>query len=455
MNCQATVVEPSPRVRSFHVVTKAVGSRCNLDCTYCYYLHKDELLPDTAGSRISDELLEESIRQYIAGQDLDPVIFNWHGGEPMLLGLDFFRKAIELQRKYVGTKRIQNDLQTNGVLLDESWCRFLKEHEFNVGLSIDGPKHLHDQFRRAKGGQPTFDRVYRGARLLQQHQVPFNVLVVINSVNARHPEEVYRFFTEDLGCSYLQWLPCVAPKEFRTVAPGYWDAARMPILGTAAAKPGNPESVVTDWSVDPDDWGDFLSQTFYLWLKHGIGSVFVNWFESMVGQWMHKPAQICTLDEICGRSLVTMENDGSVYSCDHFVYPEHRLGNLRDKDARLVDMVYSPQQRKFATDKRDLLPEYCRKCSYLFACNGECPKNRFIRTPDGEPGLNYLCSGNRRFFEYAAPYFRQVVAEVHRSVTIVSPDQKVPSPLPAKQSRPLPDANPSRWEPFRGVRGLE
>ncbi len=403
---------PNRPQRSFHVTAKPVGSACNLECTYCYYLHKSDLLPQIAGNQISDDLLEEFIRQYIAGQDVDCVVFTWHGGEPALLGLDFFRKVVRLQEKHAGTKRIENDLQTNGLLLDEAWCEFLKEQRFLVGLSIDGPKHLHDPFRVGKGGEPSFDAVYRAARLLQRHGVEFSPLTVIHSLNARHPEEVYRFLTEELGCSRLQWLPCVEPKDFRTTAPGRWDTAALPLLGTPAAKPGHPTSFVTDWSVDPDDWGEFLCQTFDLWLSTGLGKVFVNWFESLVGQWMGQPALMCSLAEVCGRALA-VEKDGNVYPCDHFVYPEHRLGKLGEGDRRLADMVDSPEQRRFGCNKRDALPDYCKQCSYLFACNGECPKNRFLKTPDGQPGLNYLCSGMKRFLAHADPHLRQIVAQLH------------------------------------------
>ena len=320
-------------------------------------------------------------------------------------------RSIEIERKYAGTKRIKNDFQTNGTLLDDEWCKFFKENGFYVGLSIDGPKHLHDQFRRSRGGDSTFDQVYRAARLLQKYDVPFNPLTVVNAVNARHPEEMYRFLTEDLGCTRLQWLPCVEPKDFRAVAPGRGDPDRMPVLGTAAARPGTPDSIVTDWSVDPDDWGNFLCQTFYLWMKHDAGKVFVNWFETLAGLWMGLPAQICTLAGVCGRSLVTIEKDGSIYSCERFVYPEFKLGNLKDKDCRLADLVYSEKQREFGCRKYTTLPDYCKRCKYLFACHGECPKNRLIKSPDGQPGLNYLCSGNRRFFAYADPYFRQIAAK--------------------------------------------
>jgi uncharacterized protein len=412
MSHRAPLAQPSRLVRAFHVMAKPAGSLCNLDCDYCYYLHKQELLPDAAAGRISSDLLEEFIRQYICSQDVDAVFFSWHGGEPTLLGLDFYQEVVRLQQKYAGTKRIENDLETNGLLLDGAWCSFLKEHRFLVGLSVDGPRHLHDHFRISKGGEPSFDQVCRAARLLHEYDVPFNTLTVVNSINVRHAAEVYRFLTEELGSQRLQWLPCVEPKDFCTTAPGRWDIARMPILGTAAAKPGHPDSVVTDWSVDPDDWGEFLCQTFDLWLKNDFGKVLVNWFESLVGQWMGQPPQICTLAELCGRGLV-LEKDGSLYSCDRFVYPEYRLGNLRAKDRQLVDVVYSPQQRKFGCQKRDTLPDYCKQCSYCFACNGDCPKNRFIKTPDGHPGLSYLCSGIRRFLAHADPYFQQIVTQLH------------------------------------------
>lgn len=399
---------PLQPVRSFHLMVKPVGSRCNLDCAYCYYLDKDRLLADTSGS-MSDETLEETIRQGIVGQEADTALFTWHGGEPTLLGLDFFRNVVELQQKHAAGKRIDNDLQTNGLLLDDAWCQFLKEHDFLVGLSIDGPKHLHDPFRATKGGGLSFEQVSRAAKLLRQHDVTFNTLTVINSLNARHPAEVYEFLTEELGASRLQWLPCVEPKDFRTTAPGRWDI--MPLMGTPAAKPGTPVSIVTDWSVDPDDWGEFLCQTFDLWFKKGLGRVLVNWFESLVGQWMGQPPQICTLAEVCGGSLV-VEKDGSVYCCDHYVYPDYRLGTVHDG---LANLAYSARQRRFGCAKSDSLPNYCRHCPYCFACYGECPKNRFIKTPDGQPGLNYLCPGIKRFLTHADPYLRRIVATLHGS----------------------------------------
>jgi len=292
MNDQPFMQPSSGFPRSFHVVAKPVGSLCNLNCAYCYYLHKNDLLADRAPTRIADDLLEEFIRQYIASQEVDEVHFNWHGGEPALLGLDFYRRAVQLQEKHAPGKQIKNEFQTNGVLLDDQWCEFFRQNGFIVGLSIDGPKYLHDRIRVDKRGSATFDQVYRAARLLKQYEIPFNPMAVVSSVNAKYPAEVYRFLTQDLGCSRIQWLPCSEPKDSRSVAPGHWDTARMPIVGTPAARPGHPDSIVTDWSVDPDDWGEFLCRTFELWFKNDLGKVFVNWFETLVGLWMNEPSQM-------------------------------------------------------------------------------------------------------------------------------------------------------------------
>jgi uncharacterized protein len=411
MNRNPVTTPPHRLRRSFHVVAKPIGARCNLDCAYCYYLHKKDLLPGAADGRIADDLLEEFIRQYITGQDLEPIAFSWHGGEPTLLGLDFFRRVVELQQKYADTKRIDNDVQTNGLLLDAAWCEFFREHKFLVGLSIDGPKHLHDRFRRNQRGEGSFDAACRAAGLLREHGVTFNILTVVSSANARRPEEVYQFLVEELGCLRLQWLPCVEPVDFRTTAPGRWDAARMPIVGTAAARPGHPASVVTDWSVDPDDWGEFLCRTFDIWRKSDVGRVRLNWFESLLARYAGQPAQLCSQAEVCGRGLV-MESDGTVYACDHFAYPEYRLGKLNEDCRQLADMVYSPRQRRFGCNKRDTLPQYCRQCPCCFACNGDCPKTRFLKTPDGQPGLSYLCPGNKRFLTHADPHLRQLVAHL-------------------------------------------
>ncbi len=402
--------------RSFRAVIKPTGSLCNLDCRYCYYLHKKDLLRGTTGHRIADDLLEEFIRQYLAEQDVEEVVFTWHGGEPALLGLDFYRKVVELQQKYGGGKRIKNDLQTNGVLLDDAWCEFLKEHEFLVGLSVDGPKELHDCFRRsARGGgaeengaegngmnsvlrgEGSFDRVYAAAKRLREHGVPFNAVTVIHGVNVRHPEEVYRFLTEELGCWRVQWLPCAELKDFRTVAPGRWDTAQMPVLGSRAAKPGNPESVVTDWSVDPDEWGEFLCRTFDLWMKEGLGKVFVNWFESLVGQWMGLPAQICSLGEVCGRSLAGDGERRQPVLVRPVRVPRVPLGQPPRGGCRLGEVVYSAKQRSSAAASETR----CRTTAAVpyekaSPATGSAPRAGSLKTPDGQPGLNYFCSGIQR-----------------------------------------------------------
>jgi uncharacterized protein len=404
---------PAPgATRRFHAMVKPIGSACNLDCKYCYYLSKESLLDQHRGERIPDDRLEEFIRQYIEGQDGQRVVFSWQGGEPTLLGLDFFRKVVELEEKHKKpNQRIENDLQTNGTLLNEEWCRFLKIHRFLVGLSIDGPRDLHNTYRVTKGGEPTFDKVFAAVKLLKKHGVKFNTLTVVNRLNVKRPLDVYRFLTREVGSTYVQLIPCVEPIDFRTTAPQRWDPANLPMIGTPPAKPGSPGSIVTDWSVDPDDFGEFLCKVFDEWYRKDLGRVLVDLFESAVAQWMGLPAQRCITAEFCGKG-VAMEHDGSVYSCDHYVYPEHRLGNIHERP--ISEMVFSRRQMDFGFSKRDTLPKYCRECKYLFACWGECPKNRFIRTPDGEAGLNYLCSGLKRFFEHADPHLKQIAERLKR-----------------------------------------
>lgn len=379
-------------------MVKPGGSGCNLDCTYCYYLHKQELFHTAPMPRMTGEVLEQHIRQYIESQSGDEVVFSWQGGEPTLMGLDFFRTVIEFEARYSKPGlRIENDLQTNGTLLNEEWVAFLKQNNFLVGLSIDGPRELHDQFRVDKGGQPTHHKVMAAARLLKKAGVPFNVLCVVNRENARRPLDVYRFLTRELGAKRLQFIPCVEPKVFAQVAPGRWDASRMPVVGTPQARPGTPDSVVTDWTVDPEDWGAFTCKIWDEWFQRDYGKVHVDLVESVVAQCMGYPAQRCVSAEFCGKAMV-IEHNGDVFACDHFVYPEYRLGNILS--THWGDMAYSPAQQTFGFAKRDLLPAYCRACQYLRLCWGDCPKNRFVRTPEGEPGLNYLCPGLKRFWQH-------------------------------------------------------
>jgi uncharacterized protein len=397
----------------FHAMVKPTGAICNLDCAYCYYLHKEELLGSDSKFRISDEILEAHIRQYIEGQSGDEVVFSWQGGEPTLLGVSFFEKVVALEKKYQRPHQcIENDLQTNGVLLNDEWCAFLRDNRFLVGLSIDGPEDLHDRFRVDKGGQPTFEKVFAAGQRLHKYQVPFNTLTVVNRVNAKKPLDVYRFLSRELRPRQLQFIPCVEPKVFENTAPQKWDPAALPLQGASAAHPGNPDSVVTDWSVDPDDWGYFLCKVWDDWYRRDYGKVHVNLFETAVAQWMGMPSQLCIYNDFCGKG-VALEHDGSVYACDHYVYPEYKLGNIAEK--HISRMIFSDEQRKFGFAKRDDLPQQCRDCKYLFACNGECPKNRLIRTRDGEPGLNYLCSGLMKFWQHIDGDMKDIVQRVERS----------------------------------------
>ncbi|MBX7245644.1 MAG: anaerobic sulfatase maturase [Candidatus Sumerlaeaceae bacterium] len=389
---------PKGHQRRFHAMVKPGGSVCNLDCVYCYYLHKGDLLQHTPHPCMADEMLEEHIRQYIEAQTGDEVIFSWQGGEPTLLGLDFFRKVVKLQSKHKKPgQRIENDLQTNGTLITEEWARFLKQHRFLVGLSIDGPREMHDRFRVTKGHQPTFERIWEASRILKRFAVPFNALCVVNSENSRHPVEVYRFLTSELGAWKVQFIACVEPTEFRKVAPQHWDAEKMPVVGTPRSRPGTPDSVVTDWSVDPEGWGTFLCQIWDYWYTHDLGRVHVDVFESAVAQSMHMPSQRCVTAEFCGKG-VAVEHNGDVFACDHYVYPEFRLGNIAD--IHLGEMAFSRRQQDFGFSKRDSLPRQCVACPHLLLCWGECPKNRFVRTPMGEVGLNYLCPGLKMFYSH-------------------------------------------------------
>jgi uncharacterized protein len=391
--------------RAFHVMAKPIGSACNLNCTYCYYLHKDRLLGHDGPARMPDDLLELFIRKYIESQDIDMVRFSWHGGEPTLLGLGFFQNVVRLQQQYANGKTIINDIQTNGTLLDDSWGEFFRQHRFVIGLSIDGPQATHDAYRPDTAGKPTFERAVRACEILKRYRIQFNTLTVIHRWNAGQPEEIYNFLTRELDSRRLQFLPCVEHKDYCSVAPQPWDPRRLPVVGSPAARPGNPDSVVTEWSVDPEDWGRFLCRVFDLWAARDAGIVQVNWIESIIGQLKGLPALMCVLADVCGRA-VAVERDGSVFPCDHYVYPEHEIGNIREQD--LAGMLYSGAQRRFGCNKRDTLPAFCRACEHWPLCNGECPKNRLIKTPDGQPGLNYLCPGWKRFFAHATPRLREL-----------------------------------------------
>jgi uncharacterized protein len=392
--------------RRFHVMAKPAGSACNLDCRYCFYLSKRELPGGPGSGHMADETLERFVKDYIDSVTGDEVVFSWQGGEPTLLGLGFFEKVVALQKKHAKAgQRVENDLQTNGTLLDEDWARFLKEHRFLVGLSIDGPREIHDHYRITKHAEPTFDRVFAAAKTLRRHGVRFNTLTCVHRYNASRPLDVYRFLRRELDSTYIQFIPIVEARDFETVAPQRWDPARLPVVGSPEAHPDHPNSIVTEWSVDPDEYGYFLCKVWDEWQARDLGRVLVNLCETLVAQHMGLPSQVCVHSEVCGKG-VALEHDGDVYSCDHYVYPEYHLGNIRQRS--LGDMVFSPRQVRFGYAKSETLPAYCRQCPYLSDCWGECPKNRLLRTPDGEPGLNYLCAGLKRFFAHAVPTARRM-----------------------------------------------
>jgi len=386
------------RLPGFHVMTKPVGPICNLDCKYCFYLEKEKLYPEKTDWMMADGVLESYVRQYIEAQSAPVITFAWQGGEPTLLGVEFFRKAVELQKKYANGKRIENTFQTNGVLLDDAWGEFLAANHFLVGLSIDGPRELHDRYRVDKGGQPSFDRVLRGVAYLKKHGAEFNTLTVVQRDNSCHPLEVYRFLKE-VGSGFMQFIPIVERI-----------AAKSDPAGLVLISPSYEEQAqVSEWSVEPVQYGKFLCAIFDEWARHDVGRVYVQIFDVALESWLGMQPGLCIFRETCGGALA-IEHNGDLYSCDHYVYPEYKLGNILERP--LESLVNSAQQQKFGLDKHDTLPRYCRECEVRFACNGECPKHRFIRTPDGEAGLNYLCAGYKIFFKHIDPYMQFMAEEL-------------------------------------------
>ena len=389
-----------PNLPAFHVMTKPVGAICNLDCKYCYYLEKERLFPANERFVMPDRILEEYIYQHIEAQSSAEISFAWQGGEPTLLGVNFFRKVVAFQAKYAHGKTIRNALQTNGTLLNDEWGEFLQMHRFLVGLSIDGPADLHDTYRVDKKQNPTFDRVMAGLAVLKKHRIDFNTLTVVNRANSKRPLEVYRFLKE-IGSCYIQFIPLAERMADQAGHAGERGLALPPASGEDVAfRP------VTAWSVDARQYGNFLVEIFEEWVRHDVGRIFVQLFDVALGNWMGLGSSLCIFAEKCGAALA-LEHNGDVYSCDHYVYPHYQLGNILNKS--LGEMANSPEQRHFGSQKFAALPNYCRKCDVRFACHGECPKNRFIDTPDGEPGLNYLCPAYKHFFKSIDPYMKTMV----------------------------------------------
>ncbi|MFO1304759.1 MAG: anaerobic sulfatase maturase [Burkholderiales bacterium] len=393
---------------------------------YCFYLSKETLRDGPGPGHMKDEVLERFVRDYIGSVTGDEVVFSWQGGEPALMGIGFYEKVVALQRKHARPgQRIENDLQTNGTLIDEDWARFLARNRFLVGLSIDGPRDVHDAMRPTKRGQGTFDDVMRAAALLRKYRVPFNTLTCVHRYNASRPLDVYRFLRRELGSTYLQFIPIVEPRNFESTAPGRGDASQMPIVGSPRCKPDHPMSVVTPWSVDADEYGAFLCKIWDEWKTRDLGRVLVNFCETLVAQHAGQPSQLCIHSPFCGKNLA-IEHDGSVYACDHYVYPEYRRGNVMQ--GSLGDTVFDPRQVRFGYAKSESLPGQCRACPHLSDCYGECPKNRLLRDANGEPGLNYLCPGLARFFAHARRDADRMAAQVLASSASPAPRNAGPHP---------------------------
>ena len=378
----------TPFAKPLYVMLKPAGAHCNLACKYCYYLEKNNLYQNSHRHLMSDEMLEQFTREYIEAQTMPQVLFTWHGGEPLMRSIDFYKKALALQKKYAHGKQIDNVIQTNGTLLTDEWCEFFAQNHWLVGISIDGPQEYHDHYRVTPAGKPSWEKVMQGIQLLKKHRVEWNAMAVVNAYNAEHPLEFYHFF-RDNGCQYLQFTPIVERltehEDGRTLA-SLADDREIPLA---------------DASVTPQQWGNFLCTIFDDWVRHDVGKTFVEIFDCTLANWMGVLPGICAYSKECGHAGV-MEHNGDVYSCDHFVFPEYKLGNIRDQS--LIDMLYGEKQQAFSRLKHTSLPRQCKECDMEFACHGECPKNRFEKDKYGEPGLNYLCQGYYQYYTHVAPY---------------------------------------------------
>jgi uncharacterized protein len=384
--------------RPFHLMAKPVSYQCNIACDYCFYLEKEQgtLKPRKAERHMDDATLESYVRQYIAANPGQEIEFTWQGGEPTLAGLAFYEKALQFQQKHAQGKRISNSIQTNGVLIDEAWAAFLAKHKFLVGLSIDGPSWLHDRYRKTRSQQSVFDKVVRAMTLLKQHRVEVNVLTVVNNVTAEHPLEIYQFLTRELGAEYVQFIPAV---EQRPLNEKYGELLYPQSLSGSS---------VTEWSVSGEQWGSFINTVFDEWVRHDVGRVYIQLFDSALAAWLGEKPSLCVMQSSCGFGLV-VEQNGDVYSCDHYVYPEHKLGNLR-RDS-LEKMANSKQQRKFGLAKNKVSGE-CERCEWRFACHGGCPKHRIHKS--GERWHNHLCAGYKAMFSHMDPYMRYMAEQIRQ-----------------------------------------
>ena len=386
----------NPFAKPLYVMLKPAGAHCNLACKYCYYLEKDKLYPTAQRHLMSDEMLEQFTREYIEAQTMNQVLFTWHGGEPLLRSIDFYRKALSLQQKYAGGRRIDNVIQTNGTLLTDEWCEFFAQNHWLVGISIDGQQPDHDHYRLTAAGKPSWKKVMQGIKLLKKHGVEWNAMAVVNAYNVNHPMEFYRFFKEN-GCQFLQFTPIVER------------LTRHEDGRTLASLADKDEISLSEASVAPEQWGYFLCAIFDEWVRKDVGKIFVEIFDCTLANWMGISPGICAYSKECGHAGV-MEHNGDVYSCDHFVFPEYKLGNIRDHS--LIDMLYGEQQQEFSRLKHSSLPRQCKECDMEFACHGECPKNRFMKDKYGDSGLNYLCPGYYHYYQHVAPYMDYMKQEL-------------------------------------------
>ena len=386
----------NPFAKPLYVMLKPAGAHCNLACKYCYYLEKNKLYPTAQRHLMSDEMLEQFTREYIEAQTMNQMLFTWHGGEPLLRSIDFYRKALSLQQKYAGGRRIDNVIQTNGTLLTDEWCEFFAQNHWLVGISIDGPQPDHDHYRLTAAGKPSWKKVMQGIKLLKKHGVEWNAMAVVNAYNVNHPLEFYRFFKEN-GCQFLQFTPIVER------------LTRHEDGRTLASLADKNEIPLSEASVTPEQWGYFLCAIFDEWVRKDVGKIFVEIFDCTLANWMGISPGICAYSKECGHAGV-MEHNGDVYSCDHFVFPEYKLGNIRDHS--LIDMLYGEQQQEFSRLKHSSLPRQCKECDMEFACHGECPKNRFMKDKYGDSGLNYLCPGYYHYYQHVAPYMDYMKQEL-------------------------------------------
>jgi uncharacterized protein len=417
------------RPDAFHVMLKPAGPSCNLNCTYCYYLEKNKLYPGTREPRMTEELLENFTKQLIEAHQIPTVTFTWQGGEPTLMGLDFFRKAMELQRKYSGDKKIENAFQTNGTRLSDDWCKFFADNNILVGISIDGAEHNHDHYRRTFSGGTTFKKVMKGIELLHKHKVEFNTLSTVNDYNVHFASETYRFLKK-IGSGFMQFLPVVEQvskerpeEELQLIAPIHTENAK-----------------VTEWSVRPEDYGKFLVDIFDEWVRNDVARCYVQIFDATLANYVGENPGLCVFNDTCGDALI-MEHNGDLFSCDHFVYPEYYLGNITE--TALIDLVKSQKQFDFGIEKRNKLPRYCLQCEVRYACHGECPKHRFLHTSDGKPGLNYLCEGYRLFFRHVEPYMEFMAKELKNK----RPPANVMSWIRNKKNQATKPVMPERNDP--------